>query len=307
MFGFDDLLTGGLSFVGGLMGNQSRQQSASAQMDFQQNMSNTAYQRATADMKAAGLNPMLAYSQGPASTPGGASADMSDVISPAVGTAQTSFRLKQEVENMKAQEDQTKSVTDVNKAQERNIDVDTRLKEAQIPATQQSVVHSQASVGQIQAHVANLEKQNSRIDAEIANLVATTPKIRAEVAQIVADTKYIGAAEALARVNARLSDAHISLSKAETLQLKSLLGVKVDLAGAELALTRNRIPESEAIKNYFESAYGKASPYIDSVVGNVGSFAGSALGGALGAAVGGRGAAAAGSVGVGKITSRMKK
>lgn len=54
--------------------NEINIQEAEKNRRFQERMSNTAYQRAMADMKKAGLNPMLAYMQGGAAVPTGATA-----------------------------------------------------------------------------------------------------------------------------------------------------------------------------------------------------------------------------------------
>lgn len=82
------------------------------QMQFQERMSGTAYQRATEDMRLAGINPMLAYAQGGASTPGGgaasgAAATVEDVVGPAVASAQHARRLHQELKNMRQSEETT--------------------------------------------------------------------------------------------------------------------------------------------------------------------------------------------------------
>lgn len=66
------------NFVGGLFQNSAQQQSADKQMAFQKEMSDTSYQRGMADMKAAGLNPILAYSQGGASSAAGAQANVTN-------------------------------------------------------------------------------------------------------------------------------------------------------------------------------------------------------------------------------------
>lgn len=83
--------------------NQMQKEQAAKQMQFQERMSSTSWQRSVEDMKMAGINPMLSYMKGGASSPGGAMANVHDVVGPAVSTAMQAKRLVKELEVMDAQ------------------------------------------------------------------------------------------------------------------------------------------------------------------------------------------------------------
>jgi len=129
------LLEGLLGIGGDIATAAANVEIAEKQMRFQERMSNTAHQRQVADMRSAGLNPILSARFGGSSTPPGAAIPVSIDANKAVSTAFGTNKVKGE--------------TDVLRQQKKNlvkeggrIDAQTRAQDAAAGASQGAMLNS---------------------------------------------------------------------------------------------------------------------------------------------------------------------
>ncbi len=160
------------------IGAGSSAASTHEQMAFQERMSSTAYQRAVKDMTKAGINPMLAFSQGGASSPAGAKWEVPTVdlttgaqaaVSRQKGKAETKrlkgvFDLNRQLENKAsaeaeesfskqvlnyALEEKTREEAKLAKNSARSVEADANIKESAIPRAKADEKFDKTTAGRI--------------------------------------------------------------------------------------------------------------------------------------------------------------
>lgn len=183
MFGIDDMLiAGGLSaaasFFGGERRNAAQADQAASANAFSAQQFATRYQTTVKDMQAAGLSPMLAYSQGGGAPPSGQQAAMSDTMTPAVDAGRSAYMAKAQADVLRAQVENVEADTVAKRASAGLIEAQTGAAGASADQSRSQIAVNEANFSKIVAEVKNVPKEGDRLDQMVEMLASQANLMR---------------------------------------------------------------------------------------------------------------------------------
>lgn len=196
MFGLDastaslggDIVSAATSIFGGSSANKAASKEGKRNRAWMERMSNTAYQRATADMQAAGINPMLAYMKGGADTPSSQQVPVKDVMEGASRSIGGAVEKALAIKNVQASNAKLEAET-------KNTEANTAKIASEIPNIQQQTSLSKAQeykIGyenaQILQNTSLAETQQRKVNSEITNLATQNRLTEASISETLART-----------------------------------------------------------------------------------------------------------------------
>lgn len=161
--------------------NRLSAEEAARNREFQERMSNTSYQRGISDMQAAGINPMLAYSQGGASVPTGNMATFANSGAAAANAFSSMYNSFSSNTSAKAAETQAENSAIVARSQVFKI-------QQEVNTSKSDEDKNRAVIGNLSAEYQNLLKTGKNLDETLSVIKQTAEKLKAEVPYVNSQT-----------------------------------------------------------------------------------------------------------------------
>lgn len=256
-------LSAGASLFGGKKNNEATGKRMTQQLNWQERMDNSKYQRSVEDLRLAGLNPMLAYTNGVGAPPTPAVLPSQDEVTPAVNSANTARLVAAQMKNLDAQSEQAIATAANQEAMQRSNTANAVLTENENAARYGdngslttsdglTVTAPNLNMLDIQKRMADIAQTKSQTEFVNGQL----PKTLAEIENLIKTNDFTAAQTAYTKLQAEATRLGLGKIKAESDAYGSAVGALLPFIPGISSMTNSASGAADTVRK-FKSLKGR--------------------------------------------------